>query len=69
MMNCFQVKLSISTCRYMMAMMTTNRNAATSFVDYSLMGWLRQGLTLVPISAQLELTFPSAQLELTLSPI
>jgi hypothetical protein len=29
----------------------------------------RQGLTLVPISAQLELTLPlSAQLELTLSP-
>ena len=31
---------------------------------------VQQGLTLVPISAQLELTFPlSAQLKLTLSPI
>jgi len=33
-------------------------------------GWCNQGLTLVPISAQLELTLPlSAQLKLTFPPI
>ena len=67
--KCFQVELRVNECK-LLPLRCMWSIALMSWYMYVLMRSSAQGLTPVPIFAQLELTFPPyTQLNLTLSPI